>query len=51
MADNLHIRRPQDPLQINVHEDWEIEYWTKKWGITTGPFSSVIAAWAWAARR
>lgn len=34
MADNLKIRRPQDPAKINIHEEWEIRTWTKKWNIT-----------------
>ncbi|NBJ12140.1 DUF3606 domain-containing protein [Microvirga arsenatis] len=34
MPDNLNIRRPQDPTKINIHEEWEVQYWTKKWNIT-----------------
>lgn len=34
MSDDLTIRRPQDPTKINIHEDWEVRYWTKKWNIT-----------------
>ena len=34
MSDNLKIRRPEDPTKINIHEEWEIDYWTTKWGIT-----------------
>lgn len=44
MADNLHIRRPQDPRQINIHEDWEVEYWTKKWGITKVQLAAAVKA-------
>ena len=44
MADNLHIRRPQDPLQININEDWEVEYWTKKWGITKTQLIAAVKA-------
>lgn len=32
--DNLNIRRPQDPTKINVHEDWEVRYWSQKWNVT-----------------
>lgn len=28
MPDNLSIRRPADPKRVNVHEDWEVKYWT-----------------------
>jgi hypothetical protein len=34
MSDNLRIRQPEDPKQINVHEDWELQYWSNKFGIT-----------------
>lgn len=34
MSDNLKIRQPEDPKQINVHEDWELQYWSNKFGIT-----------------
>lgn len=34
MSDNLKIRQPEDPKQINVHEDWELEYWSNKFDIT-----------------
>ena len=44
MADNLTIRRPQDPKQINVHEAWEVEYWTKKWGITRAQLEAAVRA-------
>lgn len=44
MADNLNIRRPQDPLQINIHEEWEVEYRTKKWGITKAQLVAAVKA-------
>ena len=34
MADNLGKRSPQDASRINVHEDWEVRYWTDKWQIS-----------------
>jgi hypothetical protein len=34
MPDDLRIKRPGDPLQINIHEEWELRYWTAKWGVT-----------------
>lgn len=30
MSDNLHKRGPKDASRVNVHEKWEVEYWTKK---------------------
>lgn len=33
MSDNLKIRRPQDPKQVNVNETWELTYWTKHFNV------------------
>jgi hypothetical protein len=30
MADDLTKKRPQDASKVNVHEPWEVEYWTKR---------------------
>jgi hypothetical protein len=34
MADDLKDRGAQDRSRVNVHEDYEVRYWTKKWGVT-----------------
>ena len=34
MSDNLQNRGSQDRSKINVHEKWEVEYWTKALGVT-----------------
>ncbi|AWM88319.1 DUF3606 domain-containing protein [Microvirga sp. 17 mud 1-3] len=34
MVDNLNKRHPQDASRINVHEDWEVRYWTGKWNVS-----------------
>ena len=44
MPDNLHLRQPQDPTKINIHESWEVEYWTKKWSITTSQLTAAVRA-------
>lgn len=33
MADDLKDRGAQDRSRVNVHEDHEVRYWTKKWGV------------------
>lgn len=33
MADDLKRKRPEDPLKININQDWELEYWTKYFGV------------------
>jgi hypothetical protein len=34
MADDKTKTRPQDSSRINVHEKYEIEYWTKRFGVS-----------------
>ncbi|APT29607.1 hypothetical protein MCBMB27_00316 [Methylobacterium phyllosphaerae] len=34
MTDNLNRREPEDKFKINVHEDWELDYWARKFGVT-----------------
>jgi hypothetical protein len=42
MVDNKNIRGPQDPRQINIHEPYEVEYWTKKWKITPDQLKNAV---------
>ena len=28
--DDLHIKRPEDPTKVNIHEDWELDYWSRE---------------------
>lgn len=34
MADNLNNRGPQDAARVNVNEEWELDYWSKKFGVS-----------------
>jgi len=34
MSDDLNNRGPQDRARINVHEPWEVRYWTRELGCT-----------------
>lgn len=42
MSDDLEKRRPQDALKINVHESWELTYWSGKFGITKDQLKNAI---------
>lgn len=44
MTDNLKIRQPQDPTKINVHEDWELKYWSNKFGATPEQLKQAVKA-------
>ena len=53
MADDRSLRGPPDRQRINMSEDYEVAYWTKKWGISreqlaeavrkAGPMSAAVA--------
>jgi hypothetical protein len=34
MADNLKDRGPQDRSRVNVNESWELQYWTRHFGVS-----------------
>ena len=53
MADDRSLRGPQDRQRINMSEDYEVAYWSKKWGVNreqlaeavrkVGPMSASVA--------
>ena len=53
MVDDFANRGPQDRRRINLSEDYEVAYWTRKWGISreelvkavwkAGPMSAAVA--------
>ena len=34
MADDLKDRGARDRSRVNVHEDYEVRYWTEKWDVS-----------------
>lgn len=34
MSDNLNIKGPADQSKINIHETWELGYWSEKFGVS-----------------
>jgi hypothetical protein len=34
MAEHAKIRGPHDPRTVNLDHDWEIDYWTREFGVT-----------------
>jgi hypothetical protein len=43
MPDDTTERRPQDASRIALEEDYEVRYWTKKWGITREELADAVA--------
>ena len=43
MADDKTKTAPQDASRINVREDYEVRYWTKKFGVTAEQLKEAVA--------
>lgn len=44
MSDDLSKRRPQDANKVNVNESWELDYWSKKFGVTKEKLKEAVKA-------
>lgn len=44
MADNLKNRGPADAARVNVHEAWELEHWTKRFGVSAEALKAAVKA-------
>ena len=44
MADNLNERGPQDRSRVNVNEAWELQYWSRKFGVTEEQLKDAVKA-------
>lgn len=43
MADDTSKRGPADRSRINLHERWELDYWTKALGVTKEQLEQAVA--------
>lgn len=43
MSDDRNSRGPADAARVNVNEDYEVRYWTKKWGVTEDELRAAVA--------
>lgn len=41
--DNKTKTAPQDAKRINVHEDYEVRYWTQRFGCTAERLKAAVA--------
>ena len=44
MTDNKKLKSIQDRVRINVNEPYEVEYWTKKFGISSQQLRGAVRA-------
>lgn len=42
MADDKTKRAPQDASRINMNEDYEVRYWTQKFGVTKAQLAAAV---------
>ena len=42
MTDDTTKKRPQDSAQINIHEDYEVRYWTNALGVTSAKLKEAV---------
>ncbi len=42
MSDNKDLRGPQDASRINVNEEYEVRYWSQKFGITADELRKAV---------
>jgi hypothetical protein len=42
MSDDKGNRGPQDRLRINLQEDYELRYWTEKFGVTAEELKTAV---------
>ena len=43
MSDNLQKSGPQDRSRINVHEEWEVRYWTEALGVSREALEKAVS--------
>jgi hypothetical protein len=43
MPDNLRKRRPQDSSRVNIHEPYEVRWWTEEFGCTEQQLKNAVA--------
>jgi len=42
MTDDLKNRGPADRARINIHEDYEVRYWSHKFGVTPAQLQAAV---------
>lgn len=42
MSDDKQKVGPQDGKRVNVHERYEVAYWTEKWGVRADELKSAV---------
>ncbi|MBV4447971.1 DUF3606 domain-containing protein [Clostridium tyrobutyricum] len=43
MPDNLNIKEPLDKTRINIHESWELNWWSKHFGVSNQKIINAVS--------
>lgn len=43
MVDDRNNRGPQDRSRVNISEDYELRYWSEKWGVSPEQVKAAVA--------
>ena len=43
MSDDKGKKQPQDASKVNVNEQYEVEYWSKKFGVTPDQLRAAVS--------
>ena len=44
MNDDLKKKKPQDANKVNIHESWELEYWSKHFNVSKEKLIAAVKA-------
>jgi hypothetical protein len=42
MTDDLSKKRPQDSSRVNTHEEYEVRYWSEKFGVSPEKLKAAV---------
>jgi len=42
MPGNLDRQKPEDPTKINIHQQWELNFWTNELGVTETELKNAV---------
>jgi hypothetical protein len=44
MVDDTRERRPQDSSRVSLEEDYEVDYWTRRFGVSRERLKEAVGA-------
>ncbi len=44
MPDDLTLKKPENPMKINITQSWETKYWARQFGVSERQIQIAVAA-------